>query len=297
MKFCNSTLTSLRTQVRKQLDPESSDAIQFEKSIADQLAFHKKYGGRIFAIGRINGVPEKMTVDPIAHYKSNMFCNINDLFLLDNPIHISEFNSFITISRLSGITPVFGENYDKLKAIISENNDVPEYFQYSYSTPFPHALVNEKNWMKLGLEYRYSFTLEVQFRQCYVNYLLKRLGDQKTIYMECPCYKGDKPITFVDNVIRINRKLLPVEVKLNINAESDLEGQCEQYCQLDKIVLRKDAKQAVNMNNVIDDRVLVIDTFAVYMFFFKERSIKFIYDLDELKTDIDIQSLKNKVLE
>ena len=164
-------------------------------------------------------------------------------------------------------------------------------------TPFPHALVNEKNWMKLGLEYRYSFTLEVQFRQCYVNYLLKRLGDQKTIYMECPCYKGDKPITFVDNVIRINRKLLPVEVKLNINAESDLEGQCEQYCQLDKIVLRKDAKQAVNMNNVIDDRVLVIDTFAVYMFFFKERSIKFIYDLDELKTDIDIQSLKNKVLE
>lgn len=296
-KTANSTLTRLRTQVRTQLDPDSSEAIQFEKSIADQIAFHKKYGGKIYAIGRVNGVPEKLTIDPIAHYKSNMFCDIGDLFLLDNPIHISKFNSFITISRLSGITPVYGEDYERLKTIISENNDVPEYFRYSYSTPFPHSLVNEKNWMKLGLEYRYSFTLEVQFRQCYVNYLLRRLGDQKTIYMECSCYKANKPVTFVDNVIRIDRKLLPVEIKLNIKAESDLEGQCEQYCKLDNIVLSKNAKQPVNMKNLIDDRVLVIDTFAVYMFFLKDRNIKFLCDLDELKSEKDIQLLKNKVLQ
>ena len=43
-----------------------------------------------------------------------------------------------------------------------------------------------------------------------------------------------------------------------IKAESDLEGQCEQYCKLDNIVLSKNAKQPVNMKSVIDDRVLVI---------------------------------------
>ena len=61
-------------------------------------------------------------------------------------------------------------------------------------------------------------------------------------------------------------------------------------------MLSKDAKQAVNMNNVISDKVLVIDTFAVYMFFLKERSIKFLHDLDELKTGKDIQLLKNKIV-
>ena len=295
-KMANSTLTRLRTEVRKQYDPKSPEAIQFEKSIADQLAFHKKYGGRIYAIGRVSGAPEKQTVDPNSHYKSNIFGSVSGLFLLENPIHISEFNSFITISALSSITPVYGEVYDKLKAIIIEKNNVPEYFRNSYSTPFPHSLVDEKNWMKLGLEYRYSFTLETQFRQCYVNYLLKRLGDQKTIYRECACYKGSNPTTFVDNVIRIDRKLLPVEVKLNIDAESDLKGQCEQYCKLDNIVLSKNAKQAVNMNSVVDDKVLIIDTFAVYMFFLKDRSINFLHDLDKLKSDKDIQILKNKVL-
>ena len=49
--------------------------------------------------------------------------------------------------------------------------------------------------------------------------------------------------------------------------------------------------------NVIDDRVLVIDTFAIYMFFLKDHSIKFLYDLDELKSGNDIQLLKYKVLE
>jgi hypothetical protein len=151
--------------VRAQFDPKSPDAILFEKSIADQLAFHKEYGGKIFAIGRIKSAPERMTVDPNAHFKTNTFCDINGLFLLDNPIHISQFNGFIMISRLSGITPVYGKEYDRLKEIITENNDVPDYFQNSYSTPFPHTLVNEENWMELGLEYRYSFTLEVQFRR------------------------------------------------------------------------------------------------------------------------------------
>lgn len=295
-KTANSTLTRLRTQVRTQLNPKSPAAIQFEKSIADQLAFHKKYGGKIFAIGRVKSAPERMTVDPNAHFKSNTFCDINDLFLLDNPIHISQFNSFIMISRLSGITPVYGKEYDRLKEIITENNDVPDYFQNSYSTPFPHTLVNEENWMELGLEYRYSFTLEVQFRQCYVNYLLKRLGDQRTIYMECSCYKGNNPVTFVDNIIRIGGKLLPVEIKLNKNVEPNLEGQCEQYCKLDNIVLSKKAVKAVNMNTVIDDKVLVIDTFGVYMFFLKDLSIRFVHDLDEIRSEKDIQELRNKIL-
>ena len=295
-KTANSTLTKLRTEVRNKFKPESAEAKQFEEAIADQLAFHKEYGGKIYAVGRVNGVPEEFEVDPLMHSKSNVFCNIYNLFLLERPIHISEFNSFITITRQGSVTPIFGSAYEHLKEIISDGNPVPDYFKYSYSTPYPHSVVNSENWMKLGIEYRRAFTLEIQFRQCYVNYLLKELGDQKTIYRECTCHKGTNPLTYVDNVIRINRKLLPVEVKLNIKAAGNLAGQCEQYCKLDNLILSKDAKREVNMKAVVDDRVLVIDTFAVYMFFLKDKSIRFLYDLDDLGARGDIEELREEVL-
>ena len=156
--------------------------------------------------------------------------------------------------------------------------------------------VYEENWMKLGLEYRNSFSLEIQFRQCYVDYLLKSIGDQKTIYMECACYKGTNPITYVDNVIKIDKRLLPVEVKLNIALEADLEGQCEQYCNLERLILDKKNKRNARIENVVNDRVLVIDTYAVYMFDSKRKSIEFIYDLDDLKNRWDIEELKQIVI-
>ncbi len=67
-----------------------------------------------------------------------------------------------------------------------------------------------------------------------------------------------------------------------------MEGQCEQYCKLDNIVLSKKAVKAVNMNTVIDDKVLVIDT--------KDLSIRFVHDLDEIRSDKDIQEVRNKII-
>ena len=295
-KYAKTYLTKLRSEVRFRYSPTSIEAIEFENAIAEQLAFHKQYGGKIYAVGRINGKPFVEDVDPLMHSKSRVYCDIDQLFLLDRPIDISEFNEFIKINRLSGVTPVFGSAYGRLKNMISEMNEVPSYFEYSYSTPFPHTLVNRENWMKLGLEYRNSFTLEIQFRQCYVDYLLKEMGDQKTIYMECHCYKGNNPVTYVDNVIKINKKLLPVEVKLNIKLESNLEGQCEKYCMLDKLVLNAKTGFQANMENVVNDRVLIIDTYAVYMFYLENKKIEVLYDLGGLRSKEDILELRRLVI-
>ena len=292
-KTANSTLTRLRTEVRTLLNPNSSEAKKFEHVIADQLTFHKEYGGKIYAVGRINGRPEYDDLGPLHHAHSKTFCDIDNLFLLDTPIDIAEFNSYIKINRMGGITPVYGRPYEQLKERISEKNEVPGYFLNSFSTPFPHNRVNRENWIQLGLEYRNSFTLEIQFRQCYVDYLLQELGDQKTIYMECQCYKGSNPITFVDNVIRINKKFLPVEVRLNINLEAHLKDQCEQYCMLDKLILnRKTAREASN-KALINDRVLIIDTYGIYMFYLKDRTIKPLYDLGALKSFKDIRGIRD----
>ncbi len=290
-------LTKIRTEVRKTLDPDSAKAKDLEHAIGEQLEVHKKYGGKIFAIGRICGKPELVKdIDDTVYYGSRVFCDIDRLFLLEEPIDISEFNGFIKISALSAHTPVYGRNYEELKHIITDKNSVPDYFVYSYSTPFPHSKVNRENWMQLGQEYRNSFTLEIQFRQCYVNYLLSSIGDQKKIFMECDCYKEGNPITYVDNVIRINRKLLPVEVKLNKNLENNLEGQCRQYCNLRRLVLEKNPTRDASLNDVINDKVLVIDTYAVYLYDDNARKIKCIYDLSDLTSSDEIKKLRETIL-
>lgn len=297
-KMARSSLTRLRTETNAEPEWITSEELKQKRltAISDQLAFHKRYGGKIYAIGRVNGKPEIEKVPPGLHFRAKVFCDIDDLYLLEEPIDLSEFSSFIKLSSMCAVTPVFGEPYEELKSIILSKNDVPSYIKNSCSTPFPHNSVNEENWMKLGLEYRNSFSLEIQFRQCYVDYLLKSIGDQKTIYMECACYKGMNPITYVDNVIKIDKKLLPVEVKLNIALESDLEGQCEQYCNLDQLILDKKNKRNARIENVISDRILVIDTYAVYMFDSKQRSIEVIFDLDDLKTRWDIEALKQIII-
>lgn len=296
-KTAKSHLTRMRTEVRTFLLPESTKAQQLERAISEQIDFYHKYGGKIFAIGRISGKPEQEELIPSLHFKSRIFCDVNGLYLLDSPIDISEFNHFLKISGLSAVTPVYGKTFEELKALIAERNDVPEYFLKSYSTPYPHSEVSWETWMKLGLEYRNSFTLEAQFRQCYVDYLLKKMGDQKTIYMECACHKGTNPVTFVDNVIRIGRKLLPVEVKLNIQLERDLAGQCEQYCALDELVLSQKPERRARKQDVVSNRVLIIDTYAVYMFYLEDKRIEVLFDLGELESGEDIRQLRRIVLD
>lgn len=48
---------------------------------------------------------------------------------------------------------------------------------------------------------------------------------------------------------------------------------------------------------MISDRVLVIDTYAVYMYYLKSEKIEFLYPLDELKSETNIPELRKTVIE
>ncbi len=94
----------------------------------------------------------------------------------------------------------------------------------------PLMKINESNFLEVTKKYRRSFFLEMQYRKYYVDYFIRYLGDQKTYWAECNTYRNGCHTGRVDNVIKVNGKLVPVEVKLNIASEVDFEGQCEQYC-------------------------------------------------------------------
>ena len=294
-KTANSRISALKTKLLSQKEKYSNNTFWFMmNALIRSKKIYDIYGGRIFAIGRVSGEPEyKRNYNENYHWKSNIYANINNVFLLEKPIDISEFNSVITVSRQSSITPVFGDQYNFLKSLVFQKNSIIEdYFINSIAEPVPLARVNDNNWLEVLNRYRRSFFLEIQFRTYYVDRLLKLLGDNKTIYRECTSIKKTNPNSFVDNVIKINGLYLPVEVKLSVSAENNIVGQLRKYCKLEKIVLTKDKIITTGFYN---ERVLVIDTEKVYMYSDESKKLSIITELDKLSKNDDIIFLRNTI--
>ena len=302
-KTAKSTITSLRTQLNNERYniPNKKYNVLMDW-INRGLDLYSQYGGKIFAIGKVIGAPEYITDSDddyedasFYHWGSRIYSEI-EVFVLETPIDISEFNDFIFVSRQSGITPVFGKEFIKLRDLIASKNETPEYFLRSVATPLPLTKINSENWLEITEEYRRSFMLESQFRSYYVDYLLSAISDRKTIYKECRCVKKNSPNTFADNVIYINGRYIPVEVKLSIAAEPNIKGQVENYCNTDEICIDSKRKKKIDPEQIHNENVIVIDTEDVYMFNADNYELKHIFSLNNLITFSDLQKLKAAVI-
>ena len=120
------------------------------------LASHKRYGGKIFAIGQVLSSPEKMSAgqDENYHWGSAIYAVVGNVHVLDNPVDISEFNDFVRVTRQGAITQVVGSEFERLKEIISKTNCIPDYYRRSIVSIFPFSTVNRNNWLQLTNEYR-----------------------------------------------------------------------------------------------------------------------------------------------
>lgn len=296
-KYAISTITKLRTQLNQKKDEYSeSDYNVLMEWINRGIELHKKYGGKIFAIAQVSGRPAYEVAEDVDeaayHWKSRIYAKMDNVTVLDNPIDISEFNDFIYISRQGAITGVFGEEFKKLKALISKKNTIPRFFEIVDATPMPLSHINSENWMSISNEYRRAFMLESQFRSYYVNYLLKAMSDRKIIWKECRCKKEGIADSFIDNVIYIAGKYLPVEVKLSVEAQYDINGQVKKYCNDEYIVLDINKEKMISKDKVHSNYCLIIDTEKVYIYNDIYEDIIEIFELDNLKDEESMQRLK-----
>ena len=258
---------------------------------------YHSYGGKIFAIALASGNLEydNSEIQSSQHWKSQIYVPIDKIHLLKHPIDISQFRSVITISSQSSITPVFGDQFQYLKALILEKEkQVPIYFLNASAEIAPLSKINNENWLSIMNQYRRCFFLEIQFRTFYVNRLLRDLGDIKTFYRECACHKQDFATTYVDNVIKLNGKFLPVEVKLSITAEHNIIGQVSKYCDLELLVLDESKEISSPIHH---HHVLIIDTDNVYLYDNRQKSMENIFKLDDLRKTEDIQKLKSIIVQ
>lgn len=262
----------------------------------------KQYGGKIFAIGRITGAPQYVEDEDFSdgitqdrlHWKSRIYAEVGDIYCLEQPIDISEFNSFIRISRQSAVTPVFGEAFTQLKERLRHKNDLPWYIEESFSSAVPLTKVTHENWLSVCGQNRHRFFLESQFRSFYVDYFLMEFGDRKTIFRECPCIQNGNRY-FADNVILFDGRFLPVEVKLNISAENGLVHQLAHYCHVEQLILEPKINRVAAPERMVQEACLVVDINGVYLYKHNTREIRQVCALDKIRSVSDILALRSRL--
>lgn len=301
-KTARSTITRLRTELNKskaELDP--SYYYRLMDYIEHALEIHSQYGGKIFAIGRICGAPEYIEpenfIDNVSHCRSRVYASVDNIVELEHPIDISDFHDYINISRGGSVTPLFDEEFDRLRKDICHKNPVPEYVKNAIARPVPLRLINDRNWFEVANDYRRSFILEKQFRQFYVDYLLRAIGDQKRFFTECRCQRKGMSDSFMDYVIRFDGKYLPVETKLSVKAEPDIVAQVGKYVHNSRVYLTIDNGRYVSGNGFHDGKVLIIDTEKVYMYDDASRKESEIFDLDGITTHGALEKLRSIIKE
>ncbi len=279
-------IRKLETAV-KSLNEEEHEVALLSEWLDKAKDLYSQYGGKIFAIGRISSRPKaENQEDECLHWRGRIYANVDDLFLLENPIDISEFNSFILVSRQSAITPLPATEYERLKnIIIAKNPQVPQYFVDSKIGDYNLSKINANNFIEITHSYRKRFLLESNFRSYYVDYFLKTLSGRK-YYRECQCHTEKNPLARVDNVFELEGKKILLEVKLNIELEKDLISQLEQYIKADYIYLTTEHEKRVT--DFERNFMFVIDVYSVYKYTAADRKLTKLFDLDELKYPNDI---------
>ena len=271
----------------KTLNSETHDINLLIEWLKRARALYSLYGGKIFAIGRIGSRPEKEDEFEFQHHWSGrVYADVKDLYLLKTPIDISEFNSFILVSRQSAITPLPSKEFEELKSLVKvKNPDVPTWFLESKIGDNMLSKVNQNNFLEITNSYRKRFPLEINFRSYYVDYFLKTLSGEN-VYRECQCHTVRTPLARVDNVFEFDGKRILLEVKLNIALEDDLISQLNQYIFANYISLSNTSN-----NNITDfekNFMFVIDVYSLYKYDVKSKKLSKIFDLDEIKSKDDI---------
>lgn len=282
-KTAISRITALITQVNNLPANTRHDTGLLLEWLDKAKRIYKIIGGKIFAIARVSGSPEYWPLDNEfnqLHWRGRVFADVSDITVLKQPIDISEFNSFIKVSRQSAITPLPRNEFNQLRTIIlNQNDNLPPFFHTSEIGDYALSHITAHNFLDITQEYRRRFLLEIDFRSYYVNYVLKSLFGHK-FWSECICHTEGKPNYYVDNVFYWKGKYYLLEVKLNVLLEPNLPQQLQQYIFADDLCLSPKFPEPVS--DFERQFMFVIDTNKFYRYDVESDTLCELVDLDAI---------------
>lgn len=282
----------LRREIRHS---DFDDAEELNKYLDYCDSLYEKYGGRIYAVGKVVGnafQSESGWEHP--HFKSRIFAPISNVEKLGFPVHADMFKKFLPITRHSGITPVLGNDFMNLKSLVSRYNEL-SYIKECVSTSVPLREVKKGNWLKSANENGRRYLYEAQFRKYYVDYFLICLSDGGKYYSEISCIKDGNISGRADNCIKFNGKYLFIEVKLHMFSRYELIEQVRQYCNTDSFHV---GENIISSECIYQNQVLLIDVERIRIYDTKlDDCVTEIAQLDTIKSMYDIRRLKNELSE
>lgn len=285
----------LKAQLKKNMDKYEKYLDRFNEIFEFSDLFYRAVGNCIFGVAKISERPHHEENAENSHWRSHIYAEMSDFKFLERPIPLEELNSFLKLASQTSITPVLGDQFDKLKDVVLKDNDDIGFLKNSVATPVPLRNISEENWIDIAGKYRRRFFLEAQFRKFYVDYLLKILGDQKKFYFECSCYKDGKFVGRPDNYIYISGKYLPIEVKLNNKAFPHLNTQLDKYCNVDTMEL--DRNRIARTDKLHSGYCIIIDVYSIGVYVSSVGKIVPICDLDDINSVDDVMSTKHAIKE
>lgn len=219
---------SFKIRTSKLLQETSRKLYPFIKR-ADELA--NIYSGTIFACADISD-SSYYGIGIYPHFKSKVFAPLNSVNVFKNPIPLEDFKDFIII-RNGSITPIFGEAFNELIKVISAKNFLPKFLQNKKSEK-GFCGINNHNWINISCNGSKRFLNEHQLRQFFIDYFIEYIKDEGSkVLKECNCFRKGSLTGTVDYFIKIDKSWVPIEAKLNINAEKDIFKQINKYINID----------------------------------------------------------------
>lgn len=192
-----------------------------------------KYGGKIFGCAEVASEVEQSSPEG-GHFKSTHYAIIKHFALLKNPISSELFNRYAKIHQ-NTITPLDGSQFQGIKQIICESNQIPSYLQNAVATTKTFYSITRRNWITISCSPEIRFRDEAQLREYYLNYFLSEIKDPNSpLLLECECFRDGYSTGFADYMVRINGTWTPVEAKLNLACSPKVLIQIEKYQNIDE---------------------------------------------------------------
>jgi hypothetical protein len=186
------------------------------------------YGGTLFACGRIAHPPMYVENTSIQH-TGRIFADIGSLYRFANPLPLKQLCEAVKIGK-GTITNVYGSAYTSLLALLARDNVLPDYLKTGAPADDSLPTIDKQTWPDLASDRSVRFVHESQLRVYLLDYVLGELKDPNTLlYQECHCASSNGSKGTADYFIRLNNRWIPVEAKLNLQAEPAIITQLQKY--------------------------------------------------------------------
>jgi hypothetical protein len=156
------------------------------------------------------------------------------VYLFARPLPLSEFGGVVTLSTGGTLTPVHGEEFTGLKALLAATNALPPFLVDAEPGGTSFRDVRRENWPEIASDPGRAFVDETQLRVYLLDYLLDEVKDRRfAVLKECDCFRDGEPSGRSDYMVRVHGTWVPIEAKLNVRTERNLPDQLQKYIWVD----------------------------------------------------------------